>query len=164
MRWCIEYLHSAQRYVVHGGMSDVLWCCIMPRKVMWFEMKFTCRGKSRSPWDGWCWHGRLSPQSRCPLAWTDHACPYRRGACGVAFAPRSTWSPACSRTHTHRPCEVRVQLRDFLFPLIVFTIVLSCCQGSFELMEGVNWKNRFFLGNSPKQRTPPTHRYGLGLT
>ena len=25
-------------------------------------------------------------------------------------------------------------------------------------------KNRFFLGNSPKQRTPPTHRYGLGLT
>ena len=22
----------------------------------------------------------------------------------------------------------------------------------------------FFLGNSPKQRTPPTHRYGLGLT
>ena len=29
--------------------------------------------------------------------------------------------------------------------------------------EGI--KNRlFFLGNSPKQRTPPTHRYGLGLT
>ena len=25
-------------------------------------------------------------------------------------------------------------------------------------------KNRFFLGNSPKQRTPPTHPYGLGLT
>ena len=24
-------------------------------------------------------------------------------------------------------------------------------------------KNRFFLGNSPKQRTPPTHPYGLGL-
>ena len=29
--------------------------------------------------------------------------------------------------------------------------------------EGVQ-KNRFFLGNSPKQRTPPTHPYGLGLT
>ena len=25
-------------------------------------------------------------------------------------------------------------------------------------------KNRLFLGNSPKQRTPPTHRSGLGLT
>ena len=25
-------------------------------------------------------------------------------------------------------------------------------------------KNRFFLGNSPKQRTLPTHRTGLGLT
>ena len=25
-------------------------------------------------------------------------------------------------------------------------------------------ENRFSLGNSPKQRTPPTHRYGLGLT
>ena len=25
-------------------------------------------------------------------------------------------------------------------------------------------KNQFFLGNSPKQRTPPTHPYGLGLT
>ena len=25
-------------------------------------------------------------------------------------------------------------------------------------------KNRFFLGYSPKQRTPPTHPYGLGLT
>ena len=24
-------------------------------------------------------------------------------------------------------------------------------------------KNRFFLGKSPKQRTPPTHPYGLGL-
>ena len=29
--------------------------------------------------------------------------------------------------------------------------------------EGVK-KNRLFLGNSPKQRTPPTHRSGLGLT
>ena len=35
-------------------------------------------------------------------------------------------------------------------------------QNSFR--EGVNWKNRFFLGNSPKQRTPPAHRYSLGLT
>ena len=25
-------------------------------------------------------------------------------------------------------------------------------------------KNRFFLGKSPKQRTPPTHHHGLGLT
>ena len=25
-------------------------------------------------------------------------------------------------------------------------------------------QNLLFLGNSPKQRTPPTHRYGLGLT
>ena len=24
-------------------------------------------------------------------------------------------------------------------------------------------KKRFFLGKSPKQRTPPTHPYGLGL-
>ena len=29
--------------------------------------------------------------------------------------------------------------------------------------EGIK-KNRFFLGKSPKQQTPPTHRYGLGLT
>ena len=29
--------------------------------------------------------------------------------------------------------------------------------------EGVK-KNRLFLGKSPKQRTPPTHRYSLGLT
>ena len=32
------------------------------------------------------------------------------------------------------------------------------------LWEGIQKKNRFFLGNSPKQRTPPTHPYGLGLT
>ena len=25
-------------------------------------------------------------------------------------------------------------------------------------------KKSIFLGNSPKQRTPPTHRYSLGLT
>ena len=30
--------------------------------------------------------------------------------------------------------------------------------------KGRGKKNRFFLGNSPKQRTPPTHPYGLGLT
>ena len=30
--------------------------------------------------------------------------------------------------------------------------------------KGRHKKNRFFLGNSPKQRTPPTHRRGLGLT
>ena len=33
----------------------------------------------------------------------------------------------------------------------------------FLLREGIK-KNWFFLGNSPKQRTPPTHPYGLGLT
>ena len=35
---------------------------------------------------------------------------------------------------------------------------------SGDVREGVQKKNRFFLGNSPKQRTPPTHPYGLGLT
>ena len=30
--------------------------------------------------------------------------------------------------------------------------------------KGRGKKNRFFLGNSPKQRTPSTHPYGLGLT
>ena len=34
----------------------------------------------------------------------------------------------------------------------------------FLFREGLQKKNRFFLGNSPKQRTPPTHPYGLGLT
>ena len=33
----------------------------------------------------------------------------------------------------------------------------------FFIREGVK-KNRLFLENSPKQRTPPTHRSGLGLT
>ena len=32
------------------------------------------------------------------------------------------------------------------------------------LDKGRHKKNQFFLGKSPKQRTPPTHRYGLGLT
>ena len=32
------------------------------------------------------------------------------------------------------------------------------------LIEGRGPKKTIFLGNSPKQRTPPTHRYGLGLT
>ena len=32
-----------------------------------------------------------------------------------------------------------------------------------NIREGVQ-KKSIFLGNSPKQRTPPTHRYGLGLT
>ena len=32
----------------------------------------------------------------------------------------------------------------------------------FNIREGIK-KNRFFLGKSPKQRTPPTHPYGLGL-
>ena len=31
------------------------------------------------------------------------------------------------------------------------------------IREGIK-KIDFFLGKSPKQRTPPTHRYGLGLT
>ena len=31
------------------------------------------------------------------------------------------------------------------------------------LREGIK-KIDFFLGNSPKQRTPPSHPYGLGLT
>ena len=30
--------------------------------------------------------------------------------------------------------------------------------------KGRHKKNRFFLGKSPKQWTPSTHRYGLGLT
>ena len=34
----------------------------------------------------------------------------------------------------------------------------QCCLGKAPK------KNRFFLGNSPKQWTPPTHTYGLGLT
>ena len=32
------------------------------------------------------------------------------------------------------------------------------------IREGVQKKIDFFLGNSPKQQTPPTHPYGLGLT
>ena len=32
-----------------------------------------------------------------------------------------------------------------------------------RVREGVQIKS-IFLGNSPKQRTPPTHPYGLGLT
>ena len=32
------------------------------------------------------------------------------------------------------------------------------------LREGIKKEIDFFLGNSPKQRTPPTHCYGLGLT
>ena len=32
------------------------------------------------------------------------------------------------------------------------------------MREGVQKKIDFFLGNSPKQRIPPTHRSGLGLT
>ena len=31
-------------------------------------------------------------------------------------------------------------------------------------LKGRHKKNRLFLGNSTKQRIPPTHRYGLGLT
>ena len=34
---------------------------------------------------------------------------------------------------------------------------------SCTLREGIKKKSTF-LGNSPKQQTPPTHRYGLGLT
>ena len=33
-----------------------------------------------------------------------------------------------------------------------------------QLNKGRGKKNRFFLGKSPKQRTPPTHRISLGLT
>ena len=33
----------------------------------------------------------------------------------------------------------------------------------FWLREAFKKKNRHFLGKSPKQRTPPTHPYGLGL-
>ena len=39
----------------------------------------------------------------------------------------------------------------------------SCPGLTFSIREGVK-KNRFFFGNSHKQRTPPTHPYGLGLT
>ena len=34
----------------------------------------------------------------------------------------------------------------------------------WTIREGIKKKIDFFLGNSPKQRTPPTHRYSLGLT
>ena len=43
--------------------------------------------------------------------------------------------------------------------------------GRSYIWKGIQWpkgrgpkKIDFFLGNSPKQRTPPTHRSGLGLT
>ena len=35
---------------------------------------------------------------------------------------------------------------------------------SDSLIGKASKKNWHFLGNSPKQRTPPTHRYSLGLT
>ena len=59
------------------------------------------------------------------------------------------------------------------------TLSVYICAYSFNIAQGrleVLWcvtflrkgrhqkKNWLFLGNSPKQRTPPTHRYGLGLT
>ena len=38
------------------------------------------------------------------------------------------------------------------------------CNSVFNMLrEGIK-KIRLFSGNSPKQRTPPIHRYGLGLT
>ena len=46
------------------------------------------------------------------------------------------------------------KLSSILFPNMVIT---DLDKGSLPK------KNRFFLGNSPKQRNPPTHRYGLGL-
>ena len=53
----------------------------------------------------------------------------------------------------------------------VFLYHLACCwfhnclrqKNNFFIREGVK-KKRLFLGKSPKQRTPPTHRYSLGLT
>ena len=54
-----------------------------------------------------------------------------------------------------------------------FVIVLSCRVDMIVIVllffgglvrEGIIKKIDFFLGNSPKQRTPPTHPYGLGLT
>ena len=34
----------------------------------------------------------------------------------------------------------------------------------WDSTKGRGKKNRLFLGKSPKQRTPTTHRYSLGLT
>ena len=55
-----------------------------------------------------------------------------------------------------------------LFNLKVLNFLLQCAHTIFmvsnkRVREGVK-KNRFFLGKSPKQRTPLTHRYSLGLT
>ena len=43
------------------------------------------------------------------------------------------------------------------------TFIIAVSHWHFSIREGAQ-KNLFFLGNSPKQRTPPTHPYGLGLT
>ena len=50
-----------------------------------------------------------------------------------------------------------------LLPTLGLHLMAACLyQWPSPVREGI--KKRFCLGNSPKQRTPPTHRYGLGLT
>ena len=45
----------------------------------------------------------------------------------------------------------------------IFAIYSILLREACLIREGVK-KNRLFLGKSPKQRTPPTNRYSLGLT
>ena len=57
-------------------------------------------------------------------------------------------------------------LKYISFPTQVLLIFAGFHRNSFSrqcrLREGI--KKSIFLGNSPKQRTPPTHPHGLGLT
>ena len=68
------------------------------------------------------------------------------------------------RSFHRRPKAVAKGRR--LSSALEFVLLMKPKDSLFQLgnLGKASKKNRFFLGNSPKPRTPPTHHYSLGLT
>ena len=73
-------------------------------------------------------------------------CQYRRARNALQLMENAITTP-----------QLCVGVKKFALPHCTTT------ESSRYIREGVK-KNRLFLGKSRKQRTPPTHRYSLGLT
>ena len=102
----------------------------------------------------------VSAQRRKTLSWSTQQTkiPFTN-ACNVFFCLLLNFLSNCLRKTSQELRMLSRLLSDCksLLPNVMI-------QASQFVSKGRHEKNRFFLGNSPKQRTPPTHPYGLGLT
>ena len=89
---------------------------------------------------------------------------------GKAGTLRSLIVAETTQPHVVQSAQLRTHLLSFEkvhIASVSFSVLIGLkfylCLLTLSIREGVK-KNQLFLGKSPKQRTPPTHRYSLGLT